>query len=211
MNIPSKEFIDHFKSIPGALSVTESIAISNIASMAPKGGVWVEGGTHKGKSAASALYGGSPEDVHLIDTEFEKTISIEEVISNVSKFINTKASMAFIVGKFADYLKGSTYKYSFVFSDAGLHDDEVLEEVKLLEDKLIAGGIICFHDFRNQFTAVERAYNYLLSTGRFEEIIIDWEPIIKYVRENNLEEGNTSWHIYSENPFPNFVGALRRK
>jgi hypothetical protein len=31
------------------------------------------------------------------------------------------------------------------------------------------------------------------------------------VSVNNLEEGNNSWHIYPENPFPNFVGALMRK
>lgn len=211
MILPQKEFLNHFKSVPGALSVTESIAIMNISNLAPAG-LWCEGGTHKGKSAMSALYGAQhPVEFHLIDTEFEKTIPTYLVSNNVRPAITHGAKISFIIEKFADYLKKTDCQFSFVFSDAGIHDDEVLEEMKLLEDRIIPKGIICVHDFRNQFTAVERAYNYLLSTGKYQEIVINWQPILEYVRENNLEEGNTSWHIYPDTPCPNFVGALMRK
>ncbi len=212
MILPSKEFLDKFKAVSGALSVAESIAIMNIASLAPPNGLWAEGGTHKGKSAMSALYGGNCNTFHLIDTEFEKEIAVEEVLKNVSGVSKNKVTTVIIIGKFEDYLKNSEWKYSFIFSDAGIHDDTVLEECKTLQDKLVSGGVICFHDFKNQFTAVERAYNYLLSTGKFEEIIIDWNPIFEFVSENNLEQGNNSWHQYPELSHPpNFVGALRRK
>lgn len=212
MIIPSQDFLNHFMGIPGALSVAESICIINIAASAPKGGLWCEGGTHKGKSASSALYGGSPEEFHLIDTEFEKTINVSDVKRNVSKFVNSKVNIAFLIGEFKEYLKESKGMYSFVFSDAGLHDDEVMEEMKLLEDKVIPNGIICMHDCGNQFTAVQRSYDYLVSTKKYEPIEINWQPILDYVKENNLEEGNVSWHQYPELPHsPNFVGALRRK
>lgn len=212
MILPSKEFIDHFKRVSGALSVTESIAIMNVASQAPEG-IWCEGGTHRGKSSMSALQGAKDRvEFHLIDTEFEKTISTQEVSENIGKVLEKGCKLAFIVGRFDDYLKATNLMYSFVFSDAGIHDDEVMVEMKLLEDRIVPSGIICVHDFKNQFTAVERAYNYLLSTGRYEEMSIDWKPIFDYVNENKLEVGNNSWHQYPELPHPpNFVGALRRK
>ena len=212
MILPDKEFIEVFKKTPGALSVTESIAIMNISNQAPSGGIWCEGGTHKGKSAMSAIYGATQAvEFHLIDTEFEKTISTKDISTNISSITKNGVRVVFIIEQFANYLKQSDFKYSFVFSDAGIHDDEVMEEMKLLEDKIIPNGIICMHDCGNQFTAVQRAYDYLVSTGKFEPISIDWEPIIEYVRENDLENGNDSWHIYEEHPYPNFVGAVRRK
>lgn len=209
---PDQNFLDNFKSVNGALSVAESIAIINIANQAVPG-LWVEGGTHLGKSAMSAIYGAKQApDFHLIDTEFEKTIPTQQVANNIRKISNIGARLTFIVGSFLEYIKGTDFKFSFVFSDAGVHDDEVMEECKALEDRFVPGGIICFHDKGSQFTAVDRAYDYLLSTGKFEEIKIDWEPIIEYVVKNNLEDGNCSWHSYPDLPHPpNFVGALRRK
>jgi len=71
---------------------------------------------------------------------------------------------------------------------------------------------IAAHDYKNQFTEVEGAYDYLVGTGKYEPIHINWQEIFDYVAEHNLEEGNNSWHLYPELPHPpNFVGALRRK
>jgi len=42
------------------------------------------------------------------------------------------------------------------------------------------------------------------------KINIDWDKIVSYVNENNLEEGNTSWH-HNELKNPCFVGAVKRK
>jgi hypothetical protein len=87
-----------------------------------------------------------------------------------------------------------------------------MQEAKLLENRIVQGGIIAFHDYKNQFTEVEIAYDYLLSTGKYEPIGINWQEIFDYVKEHNLEEGNNSWHLYPELPHPpNFVGALKRK
>jgi hypothetical protein len=46
-----------------------------------------------------------------------------------------------------------------------------------------------YHDKGSQFTRVDEAYNYLLSTGKFEEIKINWEDIFEYVKWHNLEDG----------------------
>lgn len=85
-----------------------------------------------------------------------------------------------------------------------------MKEVLALEDRMVEGGIIAFHDFRAQFLQVNEAYDYLLGTGKYEEIKIDWNEIVSYVNENELEVGNISWH-HQELQNPCFVGALRRK
>lgn len=211
MILPNEKFLTAFKKTSGALSVTESIAIMNIAAQAPTG-LWIEGGTHKGKSAMSAVFGGECKEIFLlIDTEFEKTIPTSEVAANIAASIDKGVKLAFSFESFLSICEKSEDKFAYVFSDAGAHDDEVMKEAQALEDKIIIGGIICFHDFLNQFTAVQRAYEYLVGTGKYDPINIEWEKIIPYVRENNLEQRNNSWHVYEENPFPNFVGALKRK
>jgi effector-binding domain-containing protein len=102
--------------------------------------------------------------------------------------------------------------YSYLFWDSGEHAGEVLKkETEMIEDAMAQGGIVCSHDIGNQFTQQKDALEYLVSTGKYEWVDINWQEIVNYVSVNNLEEGNNSWHIYPENPFPNFVGALMRK
>lgn len=213
MILPSKEFLDIFKAIPGALSVCESIAIMNIARQAPEGDA-IELGTYKGKSAVSALYGFSENiGFRLVDPEF----------SDKEFELKTANNIALIAGSgkgkcwshlIADISLNEIPKHdklSYVFIDSGTHCDGLaIEEVKLLEDKIVSGGVIAFHDFKSQFADPLTAYNYLLSTGKYEEIEIDWQPIIEYVKENDLEKGNDTWH-HTEMEFPCFVGALKRK
>ena len=213
MTIPSKEFIDLFKKTTGAFSVTECIALINICEQVPEG-LCAELGTHKAKSSLAAIYGlKNANDFFLVEPEFksnEWVLEVSETLNEVKEIVNTNITCTLINGYSKDFIVKFD-KYAFVFVDSGVHDDLVMEECKLLEDRIIHNGIIAFHDFQNQFTAVIRAYEYLISTGKYEPIQVDWQPIIEYVRENDLENGNNSWHIYEENPFPNYVGALRRK
>lgn len=211
MILPSKEFIDKFKETTGAFSVTEAIGLYNVCLEAPQGD-WIELGTHKGKST-TVIALAIPEKtstLHLVEPEFKD----EEWRNGASARIKEVKAGIKVLG-YAGYSLNVIQKHigqlSFVFVDSGVHDDMVMQEVKMLEDKMIPQGIIAFHDYKNQFTAVERAYDYLVSTGKYEVIPIDWDDIKKYVTENNLEEGNNSWHVYEEHPCPNFVGALKRK
>ena len=208
---PDINYWNHFKSVNGALSCAESLAIMNIAAQAPLNGLWLEMGVYKGKSALSALYGGSCNEFHLVDTEFEKEIPTSEVVANISAYTKDKIKVTIIIGESLEYLANTNNMYSYVFSDAGSHQDGLpMTEVKYLEDRIIPNGIICFHDFDSQFKEVRECYDYLLGTGKYEEIPINWQEITQHIDENNIEEGNISWH-HNELKNPNFVGALRRK
>lgn len=209
---PHEDFWKLFKNTKGAFSTAEAVALYNIVDSA-KDGKFLELGTHKGKSALAIAWGirsSCYSSLDLVEPEFSNTDWLKEVgkkVSDSTPYLKIKLIPNYSLNIIPDY-----DKLSFVFIDSGAHDDMVMDEVKALDDKMIDGGIIAFHDFKNQFTAVERAYNYLLSTGRYEEIKIDWDEIFAYVAENNLEEGNDSWHVYPELPHPpNFVGALRKK
>lgn len=210
MIIPSKEFIEKFKSTPGAFSVCEAIALYNIIIDNAPCGEYLELGSHKGKSSqviAKAMP--SASTLILVEPEFKDHNWVSEVVSRVNYLLPENG-----FGWIAGYSLNVIPEYdslAFCFVDSGVHDDMVMDEVKLLEDRMMPNGIIAFHDFLNQFTAVERAYNYLWSTGKYEPININWKEIFDYVRENNLEEGNNSWHEKGSEEFPKFVGALRRK
>lgn len=227
MILPTKEFLKVFKETEGALSVAESIAIMNIAALAPIG-VYVELGTHKGKSAISASYKLSDGIFFLVDPCFNEDnidyfgkVEIRKIREKIwySSFAYdmSPAYIRIMVDFIGDTSlnvlnRSNTFKYSYVFVDSGSHGDGLpIQESKLLEDRVVDGGIICFHDYKNQFVEVEGAYNYLLSTGKYEGIPIDWQPIFDYVNANDLENGNNSWHQYPDlNHPPNFVGALKK-
>jgi hypothetical protein len=210
MITPSKEFWKIFKETDGALSCSEAVAIMNIAAQAPEG-TWMELGTHKGKSAMAAIFSNEPSTLFfLIDPEFGKTINAYNVIQGILKASNREDKLVWMDAFSTDVIEKFN-GYSYVFIDSGSHQDGLpMQEVRLLEDKMVKGGIIVFHDWDSQFVEVKQASDYLVGTGKYEYISIDWELIIKYVNENNLEEGNKSWH-HNELRNPCFVGAVRRK
>lgn len=206
---PTQDFLDLFKSTNGALSVTESIAIMNIAKMA-KQGTYMELGVAEGKSAMSAAYNLQEGLFFLVDPIFEDEKLREQVIKKVKTFADKKI----IVGCLPKYSIEAIElynDYAYVMVDSGSHQDGLpMQEVKLLEDKMTQGGIIVFHDWDSQFSEVKEASDYLVGTGKYDYIPIDWEEIINYVNENNLEDNNLSWH-HQELKNPCFVGAVIRK
>lgn len=207
-----------FKSTNGALSASEAIAIMNIAAQVPEGR-YLELGTYKGKSALSAAAGLKQGWFGLVEPEFKDREWRDEVAIKVSLCADenncNQKMVELFIETFADYSTNIIPRletdFAYVFIDSGSHQDGLpMQEVKLLEDRMVQGGIIAFHDWKSQFIEVEEAYNYLLGTGKYEEIIIDWDEINRYVNDNNLNKGNLSWH-HTELENPNFVGALRRK
>lgn len=209
MKLPSKQFWDLFKSTHGAFSTPEAIALYNICLDAPEG-EYLELGTHKGKSTFAASLALKKGKFYLVDPIFEDAEINKELLTKLYKnFSHIKYTLL------PDYSTNIIHRYNnlaYVFVDSGDHGEELVsEEVKALEDRVMQGGIIAFHDFGNQFTAVQRWYDYLVSTGKYEAMHIDWKQIFDYVRENNMEEGNSSWHEKGSEEFPKFVGALKRK
>jgi predicted O-methyltransferase YrrM len=192
MNYPSKEFI----------------AIYNIALQAPEG-LYLELGSHKGKSGMSAMLGLKAGLFYLVDPIFEDT-NLAEDVSKLVSGVNDKVVVVMVNDYSTNVIEKHT-QYSYVFVDSGTHDNGLpMQEVKMLEDRMKPGGIICFHDYQSQFVEVHQAYDYLVSTGKYEPIGINWHEIIDYVGARDLEKGNESWH-HQEMEFPNFVGAVRRK
>lgn len=212
---PPFEFWQLFKKTNGALSAAEAIAIYNISLLAPEGkNKYIELGTHLGKSAISAALGLKGGRFDLVDPIFDKEDklkTISETIKELSNNFDIKCEMWLVPGYSTDVINRK-FDYSYVFVDSGSHGDGLpMKEAKMIEDRVISGGIVGFHDYQNQFVEVAAAYNYLVSTGKYEPINIDWPAILEYVSDNNLDHKNLSWHLYPELPHsPNFVGALRK-
>ncbi len=209
MITPHPEFWNTFKKTNGALSVAEAVAIINIAAQAPQGGWAIELGTHMGKSGMSAMLGLDDCFFLLVDPIFEDKKIMEEV-DNTLQPINPTVKLKFSPLYSTDILPQFA-PYSYCMVDSGSHQDGLpMQEVKLLEDNMMQGGVIVFHDWNSQFKEVKEASDYLVGTGKYDYINIDWDEINNYVNENKLNEGNISWH-HTELENPNFVGALRRK
>jgi len=208
MEYPSKDFWFHFKITNGAFSTAEAIALYNICLEAPQGG-YLELGTHLGKSTMAALLGLKNGHFDLVDPIFADV----EIANSMVRLRHINPKMHYSLwSKYSTEVIPAFSNLAFCFLDSGDHgEDLVREEVLMLEDRIMQGGILAFHDYQNQFTAVERWYDYLVGTGKYEPISIDWKTIFDYVRENNLEQDNLSWHEKGSEEFPKFVGALKRK
>lgn len=218
MITPAPEFWKIFKETDGALSCTEAVAIMNLAAQVPMG-LYMELGVHLGKSAISALftlkeydgYGDAPAFI-LVDPIF-KDASFVEKVYNLTMFSAVNNGLIALLFEATTSLEEIPKhdKYAYVMVDSGSHQDGLpMQEVKLLEDRMVQGGIIAFHDWNSQFREVKEASDYLVSTGKYEYIPINWDEIIQYVNENNLEDGNKSWH-HPELKNPCFVGAVKRR
>lgn len=206
------EFWKVFKETNGALSVSEAIAIMNLAAQAPQANRCVEFGVYKGKSAMSAAFVLNHALFYLVEPEFENKAFKKEVEKTLKKIQPdvTKVDYSFSSMLSTDWLNDNEREFGYVFVDSGSHQDGLpMQEVKLLEDRMVQGGIIVFHDCFAQFVEVTQSYEYLISTAKYEPISIDWDAINKYVNDNNLNEGNISWH-HTELENPNFVGAVKR-
>ena len=209
VKFPDQSFWKLFKDTYGALSTPESIAIFNIALQAPIG-TYVELGTFKGKSAISAALGLKKGKFYLVDPILGDTRSAR-TIRKMVKHVSDGAVKAVAINDYSTNAIPKFNNLSYVFVDSGTHDDGLpMIEVKMLEDRITKDGIVAFHDYGNGFTDVIDAYDYLLGTGKYAEIQISWDLIFDYVRQNNLEEGNSSWHQRENEEFPKFVAALKR-
>lgn len=210
MITPNQQFLDIFRNTNGALGVGEAIAIMNLAAQCPKGN-WLEMGCYMGKSAQAAIIGGNCWQFELIEPEFGKTISVEDFAKMVGEATGKGVRLVFLQGYSTDYLSSTNHLFSYVMVDSGSHQDGLpIAEAKLLEERMLPGGIIVWHDWNSQFHEVKEATEYLVSTGKYEYVPIPWDEINAYVTENKLEDGNVSWH-HNELYCPNFVGAVKRK
>jgi len=206
---PPKELIELFKKTNGAMSVTEMIALYNIVLDAPHG-VYCELGVAYGKSATVMVAAMRGNEIVLVEPEFSEPNRLKEVTELIGQAANRNILCLPIAGYSTDVLPDMG-QFAYVLIDSGSHQDGLpMAEVKMLEDKMLPGGIIAFHDYLSQFHEVGEAYQYLLSTGKYDEVPIPWQEIVESVNGENLEDGNVSWH-HTELKNPCFLGALKRK
>lgn len=207
MFYPTPQLIEKFKNTKGAFSVAEAIALYNIVLSAPRG-TYCEFGTHKGKSttmiAAAArrltnLYLVEPE---FVNEEWKEQVKKHVLGINKNIFLTLDCSTSLnVIPKIN--------KISFCLIDSGNHDEMVMQEVMAIQNNVLKHGIVAFHDYKNQFTYVEKAYNFLIDTGKFTAVPIDWNPILNYTQKGRFEDGNDTWHNYPElKHSPNFLGAV---
>ncbi len=234
MILPSKKFLEVFKQTPGAFSVCESIALMNICTTVPEGYNFIEAGSNAGKSSMSAAYGLPMGNFYMIDPIFdltnleawEHTIQkhpdnlawgyaaekdFKEQVKDRIKFASNNKVNPILLGSYSEVELPKHGKYSFAFIDSDNHQQErVFAEINIIEDMVVQGGIVAFHDYENQYIAPREAHRHLINTGKYENVKIDWNEIFDYVRANNLESDNNSWHEKGSEEFPKFVGAVRR-
>ena len=225
-----RQSIDYFKNIPGAISVTEAIAlyriiVTNLDSSRLFKEAFIDFGSYMGKSSFVAItalsYLNLSGEFLMIEPAyrygrraipyFTSDSCFEEVKSSVSKFINADIKVTLHPLTSEEFVaKRLPSDISYAFVDTGEHSKESIKiETDYLDSRMVKGGIIVFHDFGNQYTAPAEAANELVATGRYRKIEIDWEPIFEIVNKDKLEEENNSWH-WTDHPHPNFIRAIRR-
>lgn len=233
MNFPSELFWRRFLPTPGAIGSAEACAISWLAGQVPKG-LYADMGSHHGKSSMAAANSLPPGRLAMVDQVYSSDPEVwkhsvqespdnnpwaytadpdfqEKVKENI-RIVSAMEITPVLVGDYSENFIPKHNEYSWVFVDSNDHcDGMAIREAKLLEDRMVKGGIIAFHDFGNQFFDPFDAHQYLLSTGIFENIDVPWLEIFNFVRAADLESKNNSWHEKGSEEFPKFVGAVRRK
>lgn len=225
------EFVEGFKKIPGAISVTEAMAIVETTRFHLKvGGYALDLGSNAGKSSLAggfgiSLSGAENEGFLLVDLIYDPVGKWKEqyaytadpefrfkVHQRATRYLKSPGALfgEFSV-KFMDRLLEQNHPFfHYVFIDTGEHIfEEVNAEMERVEKLTCPGGLVFLHDYKNQFHGVEQAAKIFIGKGTFEEIPIDWNHCRNLALMFGGEQGNDSWHMPGQD-FPNYVGCLRR-
>jgi len=234
MNLPKIDIIELFKATPGAISVCEMVAIYNIASQAPQGSTF-ETGSHAGKSSIAASCGFNGRRTHhLIDPCYD--LSNREAWKHACQESPENMPWAYVNdvdfcdkvcnrvlqasnGNVSPHLMGDYSLHAipliqdniaYAFLDSDQHQYELVKaECELIRNRMAVGGIIAFHDFRNQYVGPQQVYNELLATGEWQEVAVPASEIRAFVSSIGGENGNNTWHAVGVD-LPLFVGAIRK-
>lgn len=227
MIFPTQQQIDLFKNTQGAISVCEMCAIAHVASLAPEGNA-VDLGSHAGKSSIAAAVGLRHAcNFYLVDPVYDLTNqlswshtcqksvdnmgwpyckdvyfhkNVRDKIAQVNPHLNVQ-----LCGTHSLHALQTLQQIAYIFIDSDQHQENLLrEELHLIIPKLCKGAIVAFHDYGNQFTAVEKLYNELIQQN-FGQVEIDHQAIKAFVGDQ--ETNNLTWHATTV-PQPLFVGAL---
>jgi len=219
------EVFEYVKNIYGGVNISEMVGLYDtiVKNLKCPEGIAADFGSHEGKSStigAAALSFLNRTDafysVELI--EFGKPGVKERVKERVMKF--SSGPVTLVEGFSVDFID-THGPFSYVFVDTDHSLEIVMGETKRLEDRMLPGGLIFFHDFKNQYPAPAQAHQYLIDTGKYEEVEIDWDAAIRFTRDNGLGQDDKTFARYDGvhceslsnlTPFehPVFIGCAKK-
>jgi hypothetical protein len=133
----------------------------------------------------------------------------KEVFQRVYKQVEWSIAPVMIGLTSYQFLPSFRGQVGVLFIDSDVHTrEQCLAEELLSRQYMSQDSIVLFHDHGNYEGPVQ-ACEELVSQGLYEYIPIDWEGIKSFVKENDLEKDNNSWHQTHEE-MPCYLAALRR-
>lgn len=240
ITIPSPEFIELFKTTPGAISLHEFFAISWLTEQAPVG-VALCVGANAGKCTIAEAIGfarqGKPRTLHLIDTVYDLDNAEawkdnrthtgpqttgwawiyepdfkEKVQARIVQASDGLVT-AELIGESALKAVPDLAKSgaAWAFSDADNTMKWLVDGIAdSLADNIVPGGIIAWHDWNSQFIPPKEASDRLVASGHFEYIKIPWGEIKEAVDSIGGEHHGNNSWHHRETERPMFVGAIRK-
>lgn len=220
------ELFEYTKNIYGGVNMSEMVALYDtiIKHLKCPKGIAADLGSHEGKSSvigvAALSFLNRTDDFYSVELiEFGKPGVKQRVKERVMKY--SSGTVTLVEGFSVDFLDQHTGPFSYVFIDTDHFLELVMGEAKRLEDKMHPGGLILFHDFKNQYTEPAQVYDYLIATGKYEEIQMDWDFAIQLTKKYELEKDNVTFArydgVHSPNlselttfEYPSFIGCVRR-
>ena len=220
------EMFEFAKNTYGGVNMSEMVGLFDtiIKHLKCPEGMAADLGSHEGKSsiigAAALSYLNRADDFHLVELiEFGKPNVKERVTERVTKYSSVPVTL--VEGLSVDFIYENGGPFSYVFVDTDHDISFVMPEGKGLEDRMLPGGLIFFHDFKNQYPAPAQVYQCLIDTGKYEEVEIDWDSAIQFTKEHGLKENDVTFARYdglhatslselTSFEYPVFIGCLRR-
>ena len=221
---------------PGAVSATELLALAwtSYRELNNPGGSIVELGSHAGKTSLILGFVSDLMDLrgtlYLVDplydflnaswhlTVYRRREMVEWEYAKGEGFVHRVSSLiaSHVKSRFAlvgdisiNFLKSLNEPVSIAFIDSDAHTENlILEEVALLEPKLLSGALLYFHDYGN-FDGPVYAVKRLLATGKYSMVRIEWGDIVSHIKDMGFESLNNTWHMVND-PYPSYLACLKR-
>ena len=220
------EMLEFTKNIYGGVNMSEMVALYDtiIKHLKCPEGIAADLGSHEGKSSvigvAALSFLNRTDDFYSVEViEFGKPGVKQKVKERITKYSSGKVTL--IQSFSSEFIDQHDGPFSYVFIDTDHTLEICMGEAKGLEDKMHSGGLIFFHDFKNQYPAPAQVYAYLIDTGKYEEIKVDWDFAIQLTKEHELEKDDVTFARYDgvHSPslselttfeYPTFIGCVRR-
>jgi hypothetical protein len=236
-----KQMLTDCLKLNGAIGLTELVVIHDLIihefkSTTP--GIGVDFGSHRGRSSMPAVLALKPyypimQKFYMVDLlydllnpEWKNTTQkgaenipwgytkepnfAEDCKTNVSKY---SIVPVYAVGRSSlQFLAENTNPINYAFIDSDDHQLElVMKEVRELMNKINIGGLVLFHDFKNQYHGPAEAHAAMIKTGKYENVPVNWEKIKSDVIKMNIASDDpNSWHWPQDKLYPTFIGCARR-